>query len=180
MVLLGGEDGLSDTVRPRLDKAGADATRVYALTGIQDGEGRPRLPTLQDVAALEEAASCVEAALLVIDPLSAFLGAGVDAHRDANVRQALANVADLAERTGLAVLCVRHLTKGGGSNPLYRGGGSIAFIAAARSGMLLAKDPESGPGRCPPKMLKALSWKGRTGMVSTYGETNAGQRFRTL
>jgi len=146
VVLLGAEDGLADTVRPRLDAVGADPTRVVALAGVRerdggDGEVRVRLPTVLDVGAIQDAAEEVDAALLVVDPLSAYL-AGADSHRDADVRQALADLAALAERSGLAVLAVRHLNKGGGGNPLYRGGGSIAFIAAARSGMLLARDPE--------------------------------------
>lgn len=142
VVLLGAEDGLSDTVRPRLDAAGADVARVYALQGVRDGGGRPRLPTVADVAALEEARDAVNAALLIVDPLSAYMGSGVDAHRDTDVRQALAALAELAERSGLAVLAVRHLSKSGGANALYRGGGSIAIIAAARSGLLLAADPD--------------------------------------
>ncbi|GMV07922.1 MAG: hypothetical protein AMXMBFR53_41970 [Gemmatimonadota bacterium] len=142
VILMGVEDGLADTVRPRLDAAGADATKVWALTGVRNEDGEPRLPTLQDVRAIREARSEVDAALLVVDPLSAFLGSGVDGHRDGDVRQALARLAALAEETGLAVLCVRHLSKAGGANPLYRGGGSIAIIAAARSGLLLAADPD--------------------------------------
>jgi hypothetical protein len=141
VVLLGCEDGLADTVRPRLDAAGADVSRVVALQAVRDSDGRPRLPTVGDTGAIEAAAQTVEAALLVVDPLSAFLGR-IDGHRDTDVRQALAGLAALAERTGLAVLAVRHLSKSGGGNPLYRGGGSIAIIAAARSGLLLVKDPE--------------------------------------
>ena len=142
VVLLGCEDGLADTVRPRLDAAKADVGRIVALQAVRDGEGRARLPTVGDATAIAEAARAVDAAVLIVDPLSAFLGRGVDGHRDTDVRQALASLAELAERTGLAVFAVRHLTKAGGSNPLYRGGGSIAIIAAARSGLLLARDPD--------------------------------------
>lgn len=142
VVLLGAEDGLADTVRPRLDAAGADCTRVAALKAVRDGDGKPRLPTVADVGAIRAVAREVDAKLLVIDPLSAYMGAGVDGHRDIDVRTVLAGLAQLAEETGLAVLLVRHLNKSGGRNPLYRGGGSIAFIAAARSGLLLARDPD--------------------------------------
>jgi hypothetical protein len=142
VVLLGAEDGLADTVRPRLDAAGADCTRVYALTGVRDGHGRPRLPTVADVHAIRQAADAVGAVLLIVDPLSAYMGRGVDGHRDIDVRTALAELAALAEASGLAVLLIRHLAKSGGQNPLYRGGGSIAIIAAARSGLLLARDPD--------------------------------------
>ena len=147
VVLLGCEDGLADTVRPRLDAAGADVHRVVALQAVRDEEGRPRLPTVADVGAIATAARVVDAAILIVDPLSAFLGRGIDAHRDTDVRQALASLAELAERTGLAVLAIRHLSKSGGANPLYRGGGSIAIIAAARSGLLLARDPDDDSRR---------------------------------
>lgn len=141
VILMGAEDGLADTVRPRLDAARADVRRVVALADVRDGD-RYRLPTVADVDRLERAQRAVDAALLVVDPLAAFLGHGVDGHRDTEVRQALAELAALAERTGLAVLVLRHLSKSGGANPLYRGGGSIGVIAAARSGLLLAADPD--------------------------------------
>ncbi len=76
----------------------------------------------------------------VVDPLTAYLGAEVNAHRDTDIRRALFPLGRLAEETGAAVLVVRHLNKGGSSNPLYRGGGSIGIIGAARSGLLVAKD----------------------------------------
>jgi hypothetical protein len=72
----------------------------------------------------------------------AFFGGGVDSHKDQSVRRALAALASLAERTGAAIVVIRHLTKSGGNDPIRRGGGSIGIIGAARSGMLLAKDPE--------------------------------------
>lgn len=141
VLLLTAEDGLADTVRPRLDAAGADVARVAALKGVLDGEGHSRLPTVADVDAIRKAADEVDAALVIIDPLSAYLG-GADAHRDADVRQTLADLAELAESTGLAVLAVRHLNKSGTANPLYRGGGSIGIVAAARAAHILARDPD--------------------------------------
>jgi hypothetical protein len=72
----------------------------------------------------------------------AFMAAEVNSHRDQDVRRALAPLARLAERTGVAVVVIRHLNKGQGGNALYRGGGSIGIVGAARSGLLIAKDPE--------------------------------------
>jgi hypothetical protein len=72
----------------------------------------------------------------------AFFGVNIDSYKDQNVRRALAALSSLAERTGAAILVIRHLTKSGGNDPIRRGGGSIGIIGAARSGMLLAKDPE--------------------------------------
>jgi hypothetical protein len=147
VVLLTAEDGLADTVRPRLDAAGGDADRVVALRWVrareaEDGTPGRRLPTVRDVSDIERAVREVSAAVVIVDPLSAYMGPA-DTHRDSDVRAALAGLAELAERLGVAVLAVRHLRKGGaGGNPLYAGGGSIAFVAAARSALLLARDPE--------------------------------------
>jgi hypothetical protein len=85
----------------------------------------------------------VQAALVVVDPLMAFLSGEHNSHRDQDVRRALAPLAALAERTGAAIVVVRHLNKTSSSNPLYRGGGSIGIIGAARMGFLVAKDPQN-------------------------------------
>lgn len=79
---------------------------------------------------------------MVIDPLMAFLSSKTDSHKDQDVRRALAPMAALAERTGAAVLIVRHLNKAAGGNTLYRGGGSIGTIGAARAGLVVAPDPD--------------------------------------
>lgn len=142
VVFLSAEDGLADTIRPRLDAAGANPDEVAALRYVRDDEGRRRLPSVADIGDIEAAIYTMDAALLVVDPLVAYLGSGVNAHRDQDVRAGLADLADLAERTGVAVLAVRHLNKGNAANPLYRGGGSIGLIAAARSGLLVARDPD--------------------------------------
>jgi hypothetical protein len=83
------------------------------------------------------------AALVVIDPLMAYLGPDVNAHRDGDCRRALQPLADVASETGAAVVVIRHLNKTTGGNPLYRGGGSIGIIGAARSGLLVGRDPEN-------------------------------------
>ena len=139
-VILSAEDGLADTIRPRLDAAGADVSRIVAVQTVP-GEDRPRaLP--DDLHVIEEAIIRVDAKLVIVDPLMAFLSARIDGHRDQDVRGALHLLARLAEDTGAAVLVVRHLNKSTGGNVLYRGGGSIGIIGAARSGLLAAKDPD--------------------------------------
>jgi hypothetical protein len=141
-VLLNAEDGLSDTVRPRLEAAGADLQRVLALATTPDKDGIERLLSLpEDIPVLRRGVEQVGARLVVVDPLMAFLSGSVDSHRDQDVRRALAPLARLAEETGAAVVAVRHLTKTEGSNPLYRGGGSIGIVGAARSALLVAKAP---------------------------------------
>jgi hypothetical protein len=152
VVLLSAEDGLADTIHPRLEAAGADLARVAALTLV---EGRPtsrrsrraaalpiaRLPTLADLDAIRRAITAVRAALVVIDPIMAYLPDGVDSSKDDDVRAVLARLAGLAETEVVAILAVRHLTKARRGNPLYRGGGSIGIIGAARSGLLVGNDP---------------------------------------
>lgn len=148
VVLLSAEDGLGDTIRPRLEAAGADLDRVVALTGIrtadhETGEMYERLPALPgDIPKIRQAVEQVDAAVVIIDPLMAYLGGDVNSHRDQDVRRALAPLARMGEETGAAVILVRHNTKGGGSNALYRGGGSIGIIGAARLGFTFARDPE--------------------------------------
>lgn len=141
-VILSAEDGVADTIRPRLEAAGADLERIVALTAIvdADGERMPGLPV--DLAAIEAGIRKVAAALVIVDPLMAYLPSDVNAHRDQDVRRALAPLAAMADRTGAAILCIRHLNKQAGGHALYRGGGSIGIIGAARVGLLVATDPD--------------------------------------
>jgi hypothetical protein len=143
VVLLTAEDGLADTIRPRLDAAGADVARVLALDRIPE-KGGARLPVLpQDAIFIRQSVERMKARLVVIDPITAYLGSDTNTHRDQDVRRALHPLAILAEKTGAAVVAVRHLNKAAGANPLHRGGGSIGIIGAARSGLLVAKDPDN-------------------------------------
>jgi hypothetical protein len=145
VVLLSAEDGLDDTIRPRLDAAGADVHRILALDcvpgGADQGKRLPELP--YDVPALRAAVQRMGALLVIVDPLMAYLGERVNSHRDGDCRRALFPLAELAQITGAAVVVIRHLNKAGGNNPIYRGGGSIGIIGAARSGLLVARDPDN-------------------------------------
>jgi hypothetical protein len=143
VVLLSAEDGLADTIRPRLDAAGADTSKILALATVPDENGHDRLLSIpEDLALIEKGIRRVGARLVVIDPLMAFLSGDTNSHRDQDVRRALAPLAGLAERTGTAVLVVRHLNKAAANNPLYRGGGSIGIIGAARMAYVVGKDPQ--------------------------------------
>lgn len=147
VLLMSAEDGLADTVRPRLDAAGADVTMVHAVEGIATmddttGERVLRPPTLADVVALERAVTDTGARLLIVDVVMAYLPSGVDSHKDQDIRQVLSRLSGLADRTGCTVLLLRHLNKASGRDPLYRGGGSIGIVGAARAGLLVAADPD--------------------------------------
>ncbi len=145
VIVLTAEDGLGDTVRPRLDALGADVTKVFAFTATvtesESGELLPiTLPT--HVAALADRIREVGARLVIIDPLMAFVSGEVNTRIDHDVRRLLAQLAQLAEETGAAIVLVRHLNKSNAGPAIYRGGGSIGIIGAARSGLLVARDPD--------------------------------------
>src|SRR5207244_1306509 len=111
----------------------------------EGGQGKEkRLPMLPvDVGYIQAAVERMKALLVIIDPLTAYLGSDTNAHKDTDCRRALFPLAKMGADTGAAVVVIRHLNKGSGSNPLYRGGGSIGIIGAARSGLLVARDPDN-------------------------------------
>jgi hypothetical protein len=142
VLLLNAEDALDDTVRPRLDAMGADPSLVTALTMVTDG-GRERWPSLvTDLEAVDRALSRANYALMIVDPLNAYLGTNLDTHRDAALRSVLGPVGALADKHRVGVLAVMHLRKGTADQPLYRVMGSIAYVGAARSVLLVGRDPE--------------------------------------
>jgi RecA-family ATPase len=126
------EDGLSDTIKPRLLAAGADCTKVIVID-----ESHKEL-ILSDKR-IEEAIIETSAQLLVIDPLQAYLGSGVDMHRANEIRPIFKNLSSVAERTGCAIVIIGHMNKAGGTKGLYRGLGSIDITAAARSVLLVGR-----------------------------------------
>ncbi len=144
VLLLSAEDGLDDTIVPRLVAANADLDRCLSLSVIPDVQGGERLLQLPDDAhVIAEGARRMKARLIVVDPLTAFLGTETNTHKDSDCRRAFWPLAKVAEETGAAVVTVRHLNKAAGGSPIYRGGGSIAIIGAARSGLLVARDPDN-------------------------------------
>lgn len=146
VVLITPEDGLADTIQPRLTRAGADLTKIVSIGTIATTDAKTGytynrpfgLP--DDLELLEEAMKRVSAKLVIIDPVMSILG-GKDTYKDNEVRSILAPVQMLIEKAGAACILVRHLTKSRGDNPLYAGGGSIAFIGLARLGLMVMKDP---------------------------------------
>jgi hypothetical protein len=144
VVLLSAEDDAADTICPRLEAAGADLSRVVEVRAVRTREdGRGRAPSLAtDLPALERAIADVgDVRLVVIDPLSAYLGE-TDSHRNAEVRALLAPLQALAECSGAAIVAVSHLNKNSGVSAMYRTMGSLAFVAAARTAWAVQRDPE--------------------------------------
>lgn len=146
VIFLTAEDDAADTLRPRLEAAGAVLTRVYVLDAVRaaDREGRPferGFDLTRDPDALADLIDTIgDVRLVVIDPITAYLGA-TDSHRNAEVRAVLAPLAALAAKYDVAVVAVSHLNKSGGADALSRVTGSLAFVAAARAAFIVAKDP---------------------------------------
>lgn len=147
ILLLSPEDGIGDTIKPRLRVAGADMSRVHVLSTYRDAHGIERDVTFPSAAPIIEAeARRVNACLLVIDPIMACLDGGVKTSDDTQVRAALRPLAHACEATNIAVLLVRHMNKSGDGKALYRGGGSIAFTGLARILMLMTEHPDDAGG----------------------------------
>ncbi|WP_081388629.1 AAA family ATPase [Mycobacterium colombiense] len=195
VLLMSAEDGLADTVRPRLDAAGADVTQVHAIEGVpigdENGERTLRPPNLADIASLEEAITRTGARLLVIDVVMAYLPAGTDSHKDQDIRRVLSRLSALAERTRCTILLLRHLNKAKGGDPMYRGGGSIGIVGAARAGMLVAPDPDdperrilaavkSNLGPPPDSLAYRLVGEGDFGVARVQWEGSTEHTARTL
>lgn len=129
VILVSAEDGMGDTIRPRLDSLQADLSRIHAIDGVItfDDDG---------FTTIEQYITEVKPILLIIDPLQAYLGSKTDFHRANETRPILSRLARLAEKYSLAILAVRHLSKAGLVKAIYRGLGSIDFTAACRSVLL--------------------------------------------
>lgn len=145
VLFISAEDDPADTIRPRLDAAGADPERVHIVTGVEcpndrGGTDRRLLSLRKDPEAIAAAVRSMQACrLIIVDPVSAYLD-GADSHNNAEVRALLAVLSDLAREIGAAIVVVTHLNKGSGGSALYRSTGSLAFVAAARAAWLVARD----------------------------------------
>lgn len=139
VVLMSAEDGVDDTILPRLLAAQANLAKIESITEV--GGKPPIIP--EHLTQIEEVINRIQAVLLIIDPLTAYLAA--DTRSDQEVRTALHPLAKMAHRRRCSVIYLRHLNKGVGTKAIYRGGGSIAIIGAARSGLIVAQHPET-PG----------------------------------
>ena len=126
------EDGLGDTIKPRLLSAGADCFRVMVI------DDNDQALTMMD-ARLEEAIIKTKARLVVLDPIQGFLGAAVDMHRANEIRPLMKRVAVLAEKYHCAIILIGHMNKNSNGKSSYRGLGSIDFQAAARSVLIVGR-----------------------------------------
>lgn len=145
VLILSAEDSVSDTIKPRLQAAGADLTRIKALHELLDHEGKPVDQTMDTlIPRLRTMLEQHRFKLVIIDVLMAYLGSSTDSHKDQDIRaNVMSPLKQIAETYDCAFLLLRHLNKGQGS-ALYRGGGSIGISGAARS--VMAAVPEASDG----------------------------------
>jgi putative DNA primase/helicase len=146
VIILSAEDGIADTIVPRLIAAGANLNRIHIVAAATkpDGTGRKTFSLKTDVDLLERMVAQIGTVrVIIIDPISAYMG-GADGNGNVETREVLEPLAEMANRLGIAVVAVTHLNKGGagGQTALNRFAGSIAFVAAARSAYLIIEDPE--------------------------------------
>lgn len=126
------EDGLADTIKPRLLKANADCSRVLVI------DDRDIPLTMLDIR-LEQAIAETKARLVVLDPIQGFLGTGVDMHRANEIRPVMKHISELAEKYKCAIILIGHMNKCSMGKSTYRGLGSIDFQAAARSVLIVGR-----------------------------------------
>lgn len=146
-LLLSAEDNDADTIKPRLEACGADASKVISMAGVylssQDGKDRHALFTLNNISTLEQALQTEpDIKLIVIDPIGSYLGEKTDAYRDNEVRAVLDPLAKLAERYNVAVVIVAHNRKGVADFADDTTLGSRAFVGIARSVLHVMHDPQ--------------------------------------
>ena len=146
VVMLSAEDDAEDTIVPRLMAAGADRDLVTFVDGIreftEDGPRNNWLSLDKHLRQLGDVLLERRPRLLIVDPLSAYLGRDTDSHNEGDVRSVLAGLAHLASENRCAVLCVRHLRKSESASAQGKIIGSIAFVAAARAAYIVVRDPE--------------------------------------
>jgi putative DNA primase/helicase len=152
VIFMSAEDGVQDTIIPRLMAAGADRERVHIVSAATkpDGSGRKTFSLKTDVDLLEDMAKKIGSVrLIIVDPISAYMG-GSDGNGNVETREVLEPLAEMANRLRIAVVAVTHLNKGGGGgnrSALNRFAGSIAFVAAARAAFAVIEDPEDDERR---------------------------------
>ena len=126
------EDGLADTVKPRLEKAGANCERILVID-----ESDKSLSMIDE--RIEEALKATGAKMLILDPIQAYLGGGMDMNRANEAREMTKRLGQLAEKYECAIILIGHMNKAAGNKAAYRGMGSIDFYAVARSVILVGR-----------------------------------------
>jgi putative DNA primase/helicase len=144
-IMLSAEDAVADTIRPRLEAAEAELQRIHVVTMVVEKDGRQRSFNLQeDLGRLRERISKIgDVVLVIVDPITSYMGAKIDSHRTTDVRGVLEPFAALADETKIAVLGITHPPKAAQSNALHAFTGSLAYVAAARLAFLAIEEADT-------------------------------------
>ncbi len=148
-ILLTAEDGLSDTVRIRMDAMKADVNKIHILQGIKTKkeDDLDLFSVMRHIPILERTIHQLgDVRLVILDPITAYLGQTED-NQNTSVRSALAPLAALAEREKVAIVAISHLNKDVAKRAVYRAMGSVAFVAAARAVWAISRDDENNSRR---------------------------------
>lgn len=146
VIILSAEDDVADTIRPRFDAMGGDPSRAWFVRGIQTGTGPQAFRLSRDLSRLETAVREKKSSLVVIDPVTAYLGL-TDSFKDTDVRRVLTPLAELATNHDVSVLGIMHLSKDDQKKAIYRASGSMAFTAVPRAVFAIGKDSADGERR---------------------------------
>ena len=181
IILISAEDDPADTIKPRLEAAGADCTRIHVVEAIQEeivdaeSESTQHMFSFKrDIATLGDLLSSLpNCRLVIIDPISAYLDSA-DSNNNSDIRGLLAPLSELASKHKVAIVLVSHLNKNSGGNASYRVMGSLAFTAAVRTAYIVTKDKEN-PERRLLMPLKNNIAKDKTGLAYSIVEAENGQ-----
>lgn len=149
------EDGLADTIKPRLEAVNADCTRVLVID-----ESKEELSMTDE--RIEKAIQQTGAKLIILDPIQAYIGANVDMHRANEIRPVMSKLGRIAEEYGCAVVLIGHMNKAAGQKSSYRGLGSIDITAVARSVLIVGKMRDSPSKRIMSQAKSSLAPVGKS------------------
>jgi putative DNA primase/helicase len=172
VLIWSGEDAIADTLKPRLEAAGANLDRIHFIDGVTEQDGPRAFDPARDIANLERAVQQLgDVALLILDPVvSAVAG---DGHKSNDVRRALQPIVDMVGRHGVAALGITHFSKGtSGRDPTERITGSVAFGALARVVLVAAKETQDNGETASPADMRIF-----TRAKSNIGPDGGGFRY---
>lgn len=148
VIFISSEDDAGDTIKPRLEAAGADTRHVHVIDGVLDDKNNPRSWQLGDHDVIENLLiELGDVRLIIIDPITAYVG-NKDGHSTSDVRGLLSPLMDMASKYKFAVLAISHLNKSGKDEAVMRVTGSVAYVAAARAAYIVGRHPTINGARC--------------------------------